>query len=208
MADDKPKVVVVLGPWSSGTSAVAGVVALLGAEAHAPFLRVADPSTPRSFESLALRGVLLDSFDHAGLRRLPLASDTTSKIRNWAGDAPLSVAKMPMLCFFLSEICAAWEPLFVVVHRSLNAIEASRLRRDWPEEYGSKGAKVIYPLIEAGIPEGARRLDVDYSELLADPAGQGARIARYCGLAENPDIVRYVLSRGRDGQAPSFPSSG
>lgn len=208
MPETKPKVVVVLGAWSSGTSAVAGVIAHLGADSHPPFMRVADPSTPRSFESSALREILVDAFDHENLTRRALPPDAVARMQDWAGTAPLSVAKMPMLCFFLPEIRIAWEPLFVVVRRAMEEIEATRLRRGWPAIYGARGAEVIYPLIDAGIPAAAARLDVDYADLMAEPASQGARIARFCGLPENADAVRYVLSRGRDGQASPPDSRG
>ena len=203
MSRIKPKVVVVLGPWSSGTSAVAGIVAALGASAHPPFVGVADPRTPVSFESKALREIILDAFDHAALARGPLPEGAPARLAGWTGGAALSVAKMPMLAFFLEEICAAWEAMFIIVHRDPAEIEATRLRRDWPEEYGAKGAGVIYPLIEGDLPEGAPRLDVDYAALLADPAGQGTRIAGFCGLTPDMNAVRWVLSRGREGQAPA-----
>lgn len=212
MTDTKPKVAVVLAPWSSGTSAVAGVIACLGADSHPPFMALTDPSTPRSFESHSLRDIIVDAFDHENLSRTPLPVEAVGRLRDWAGDAPLSVAKMPMLCFFLEEVCAAWDPLFVVVQRDPVAIEATRLRRGWPAEYGARGAERIYPLIDAGLQAGAARLDVDYAALIADPAAQGARIASFCGLPENESAVRYVLTRGREGQppsvAPSEPSSG
>ena len=208
MADRRPTVVTVLGPWSSGTSAVAGIVAVLGAEAHAPFVRVNDPQTPRSFESLALRKIIEACFDHAGLQRRDVPPGLVAHLRRWAGDAPLSVAKMPALCFFIEEVLQAWEPLFIVVTRPVEAIEASRVRRGWPAEYGARGADVIYPLIEAGVPRNAQRLDVDYERLKAEPEMVGAEIARFCGLPGAPQRVRYVLTRGRAGQAPPASSSG
>ena len=202
-AAERPKVVVVLGPWSSGTSAVAGVVAALGAESHPPFVGVADPSTPVSFESKGLREIIVGAFDHDNLARGPLPSDAVGRLQDWAGQAPFSVAKMPMLCWFLQEICEAWDARFIVVRRTLSAIEATRQRRGWPAEYGSKGAEVVYLLIERGVPSDAPRLDVDYAELMGAQEGHGARIADFCGLEPDPEAVRWVLSRGHAGRQPA-----
>lgn len=203
MSVGKPKVVVVLGPWSSGTSAVAGVVAALGAAAHPPFGRVADPSTPVSFESGSLREIVVGAFNHEDLTRGSLPTGAISRLGEWAGTAALSVAKMPMLCWFVPEMVEAWDACFIVVHRDLAAIEATRVRRDWPDEYGAKGAEVVYPLIERDLPSEAPRLDIDYATLLEDPAGAGVRIAEFCGLTPDTEAVRWVLSRGREGTQPA-----
>lgn len=202
MSKLNPEVVVVLGPWSSGTSAVAGVVAALGAASHPPFVGVADPATPVSFESVALRKIVVDAFDHDTLTSRALPDDAIARLRAWAGTAPLSVAKMPMLCWFLPEIVEAWAARFIVVRRDIAAIEATRMRRDWPAEYGARGAEVIYPLIERNLPVSAPRLYVDYARLMDDPAGEGSRIAGFCGLKAHADAVRWVLSRGQEGRQP------
>lgn len=186
----RPQVAVVLGPWSSGTSAVAGVVTALGAHAHPPHAQLTDPRTPRSFESLALRRILVDCFDHDRLERT--GAPSVARLREWAGPG-LSVAKMPMLTFFLPEVLEAWEARFLIVRRSLEAIEATRLRRGWPVVYGRAGAVRIEAEINRGLPERALRLEVEYDGLCLAPEAAGARIAAFLELPARPEAVRRAV---------------
>ncbi len=172
--DVTPDVVVVLGPWSSGTSAVASAVAALGLNAHPPFVA---------------------SFDHNRAERLETPSWLVPRLRIWAGPGH-SVAKMPLLAWFIPELLEAWDCRFLLVHRPLGAIEATRLRRGWPALYGRVGAERIYALVTKGLPSEAPQLDVDYDALIADPAEMGKRIAGFLDLPEAPEKMCRALRRG------------
>src|SRR5690348_13719846 len=53
------KVLLVCGPYGSGTSAVAGMLANLGAMGLGPYWKTNDPRTPNSYELLAFKEMLL-----------------------------------------------------------------------------------------------------------------------------------------------------
>ena len=191
----KPKVAVVLGPWSSGTSAVAAAVAALGGNAHPPFVRLNDPSTPVSYESRVLRQIFGPCFDHTLLARIGMPRWVVPRLRVWAGPG-LSVAKVPMLTWFLPEVLQAWDAQFLVVRRHLDAIESTRERRGWPSEYGRKGAERVYKLIADGMPKTAPVLDVDFDELRSRPVETGDKIATFLDVPLAPEKLSAAINRG------------
>lgn len=188
----RPKVAVVLGPWSSGTSAVARAVAALGANAHPPFTVLNDPRTPISGESRGLRQIFGPCFDHDRMIRTGTPLWATARLRIWAGPG-LSVAKIPMLAWFLPEIMAAWDCRFLIVRRTLEAIEATRERRRWPATYGRQGAERIYGLIKDGLPRETPVQEVAFETLRARPEEIGDTIATFLDTPLAPDRVRSVL---------------
>src|SRR5215469_9704282 len=52
------KLLLVCGPWSSGTTAVAGLLAKLGVAGLDPYFRSNDPRTRNTYESIAFREVI------------------------------------------------------------------------------------------------------------------------------------------------------
>ncbi|MEO1491462.1 MAG: hypothetical protein AAFV19_04835 [Pseudomonadota bacterium] len=193
-AEARPAVIVVLGPWSSGTSAVAGALAALGANAHPPHFAVDDALTPASFESMALRRIVLPHFDEQTLTRHALPPWLVARLRVWAGPG-LSVAKLPVLAYFMLEIARAWSARFVIVRRDLAAIEQTRLRRGWPEIYGRAGAERIYAEITRALPAGAPRVALKFDDLRTDPAQAGEALAAFAGLPPNPKAVARAVRR-------------
>jgi hypothetical protein len=53
------KLLLICGPWGSGTTAVAGMVARLGAQGFGPYLRTPDERTPVSYEFIHFRATIL-----------------------------------------------------------------------------------------------------------------------------------------------------
>ena len=194
VAVPRPKVAVVLGPWSSGTSAVAAAIAALGANAHPPFLRLNDPRTPVSGESRELRRILGAAFSHELLTRTATPAWILPRLRIWAGPG-LSVAKMPMLTWFLPEILAAWDAHFVIVARPIEKIEATRARRGWPAIYGRVGAERIRSLIARDLPAEVPRLEIAFEALCDDPVAEGASLAQFLDLPMDPDRLRAAVRR-------------
>lgn len=54
------------------------------------------------------------------------------------------VLKHPLSAFLIREIQEVCAPYWVLVTRPFVAIEATRLRRQWPANYGAVGAQAIY----------------------------------------------------------------
>src|SRR4051812_44064777 len=78
-----PRYVIVLGPWSSGTTAIAGALDKLGAYTCPPHHRTPDPRTPSSYEPEELRTILAEYVNEPQLGiagdRIKMAED----IKKW-----------------------------------------------------------------------------------------------------------------------------
>lgn len=167
--------VLVLGPWGSGTTAVAGVVSCLGIPPAGPFYATGDDRTPIPLESQTLCKLVDAAMDYKNLRKTGSLDWQT-----WRATQPPKVCvKLPALAFFLEDIDYTHA---IVVERSLEDIEATRTRREWPEHTGKRGAEAIYPLISG--------YKVKYDDIDADG------IAEYLGVPKaNPAMIRNWLQR-------------
>jgi hypothetical protein len=65
--------VLICGPWSSGTSAVAGMLGRAGLQAPGPYVLVNDPRTSDTHEMLAFQQVLKSLADERTLKRTVVA---------------------------------------------------------------------------------------------------------------------------------------
>ena len=98
-------------------------------------------------------------------------------------DKPMAV-KMPHLCFFVPDIVAAWSPVFIMIERQIEEIEASRARRLWPLHLGAPGAEACYSSVHRDLK--AMNLDfltVSYADLTKNSAHAIDQIARWAGLS-------------------------
>jgi len=198
-AAGKIKTIIVLGSYSSGTTAVAGYLAKLGAFTSPPHQLTKDPKTPDAYESKAFRDTLVGLVDELTLTK---KRDAPSAFSEWfsgwvAAQKALALEKgcshvllkHPLAAFFIDDIQRACQPVFLVVTRQLEAIEKSRLRRGWHPVFGRQGAKVIYNTIfDALIESGISAMIVDYESFRDDPA-MGGRLALWAGMDPAPDIL-------------------
>lgn len=167
----------VTGPWSSGSTALTGWLARLGAYGCPPYQKTNDLRTPNSFESKALRDKLCEHRNELTLLANPNKSDNELKI--WFADwcakqasiakkkgAKCLVLKHPILAFYI-EILRREQDEILLITRHLRDIENTRKRRSWHEIYGKAGAKKIYSslfntFLQKGIPYTA----IPYSQFL------------------------------------------
>ncbi len=177
----KPRLVLVSGPWSCGSTAVTGALVHAGLIGFGPYFQTRDPLTPNSFEWLVFRDWCMK---FTSQQSLALTATSSAVVRDAAArfrdeivqqrygsydpllDPPL-VMKYALSCLLLPAFADAFELRVVVVTRPLAAIEATSLRRQWGPQFGAAGAQVIYAqlfglLVEYGIP----------AELLHFPAFQ------------------------------------
>jgi hypothetical protein len=195
VTEKKPPVILVCGPWSSGTSAVAGMLANAGLQAPGPYVQVNDPRTNATYEMKAFQGVLRDLASEQTLRKLTPPREAFMQLRQFrdevlsqaisrAPEAQPLMLKHGLAPLFLQELCALFEVRIVGVLRPLEAIEATRVRRNWLPSFGQQGAEVIYRalfdhLVNANTPFHLVR----YPELLAAPAAEFARLTAFCGVS-------------------------
>ena len=147
--------ILVLGSWSSGTTAVTGYIHRLGAYSCPPHFITNDPRTPDSHEPLELRNILSGCIDEATFKPLVAGHSKVLKdfLNVWypakqaeakASGHQVLVLKHPLTALFLSEFIEICNPICLVVTRSFQDIENTRMRRGWPPQFGQNGAKVIY----------------------------------------------------------------
>lgn len=200
----RPKLILVCGPWGSGTSVVAGVVMRLGGKGYGPFFRTSDERTPNSFELAPFRDTILSLASEEtlalkpGAEKLAAASLEAFKDRLMRGefgaynpDAPI-VLKCPLSALLIPEICAAFDTRLIYVVRPIQEIENSRIRRQWTPQLGAAGANLIYTrMFGLYIDHTFPTLFLRYRELLANASFEIDRIAAFCELRPH-DAMREV----------------
>ena len=215
-AADRLRLILVSGPWSGGTSAVAGMLARLGARGLGPYKGTSDPRTPNSYESLAFARAIDAGVEvaEASVHRADTA-ETSRRLIELKEDmawgtftmpeedkaAPF-FAKYPASALLLDEIAAVFELQIVAVRRPLEEIQKTCVRRGWPALFGAAGAQIINAAL--GTPAAGQLLvmDIDYVSVLADPVAAATRLAGLVGDVSQQrieDAAAFVRSQGRGG---------
>jgi hypothetical protein len=201
------KLILVCGAWGGGTSAVAGMVSRLGAQGLGPYVALREPQTPLTYESTAFRELVLQYASEETLALKQGAEEDAlihlRALRGWIEEnrfgrydpnVPLFF-KYPLSALLIPQICAVFDTRLVYVVRSLEHVERSRLRRNWPAYRGRVGAEVIYRVMD----DFARRhsqpiLTLNFAELLATPAEHARELARFGGLIPDPAALRETIA--------------
>ncbi len=215
----KPRLLLVTGPWSSGTSAVAGMLDALGVNGLGPYFNTNDVRTPVSYESTAFRNTILaltseNELQVTANRDQALAALRALRQRVIDGEfgpydaknpAPIFL-KLPLSALLLSVICQVFDTQLLYVLRPMKDIEATRVRRQWPEHFGAKGAQIIYAqmfktLVNRRYPTQLLR----YPELVSRPRQHARLLARIAGIdatAEQLEKAASFVRRARPAAAP------
>ena len=205
------ELILVCGPWSSGTTVVAGLLERLGLRGLPPYFETKDPRTPNSFESMDFRRLIGELLDENTLRMRvdwSLAQQRLLEFRKRleqeadAGATPLFL-KYPPSALLIPEICQVFATRLIYVLRPMQAIEATRERRNWQVQFGAAGAQVLYPpMFQALIDLEVPTYLVRYTELLRDPAAHAGQLARFCGLPADADVIARAAALVRVHSAP------
>jgi protein O-GlcNAc transferase len=205
------KLLLVCGPWSSGTSVVAGLLARLGAIGFGPYFSTNDERTSNSYELTAFRG-LVQSFASEQTLSLKPGIDVKAQIRRFhdrivnqefghhdeKSDAPIFL-KYPLSALVIPQICEVFETRLIYVLRPLRDIEATRRRRGWPEQLGAKGAEIIYScMFTALVNHPYPTIILRYPELVASPIENVCKLARFAGLPSGSDVVQEASKLVRE----------
>ena len=143
------KTILILCPWSSGSTAVAGFLDRCGGHTCPPHFSTNDPKTPNPYESLALRNALHNlidietpTFEQKGTEAVfeKFFSKWIEEQKTLAQNIGKTflVLKHPLKIFALHIIEKYIDAKFLVVTRPLEKIEQTRIRRKWPDVYGKK----------------------------------------------------------------------
>ena len=190
MASAEP-IIVVLGPWCGGTSAVAGVLHHLGVFMGANFAW-AYRGPHETWEDSHLSKLCVRAFTEPGAQLQMDPQALVANLRGWA-DSHRGAArtagrrpgvKHPLLCVamdFVREACGPVVP--VVVDRPVRNVIASLDRLGWwkdEQERAESTAHLIAARDQALA--GAATVRVDFEELRAAPAVVIRRLADELGL--------------------------
>jgi hypothetical protein len=190
MASAEP-IIVVLGPWCGGTSAVAGVLHHLGVFMGANFVW-AYRGPHETWEDSHLSKLCVRAFSEPGAQLQMDPQSLVANLRSWA-DSHRGAArtagrrpgvKHPLLCVamdFMREACGPVVP--VVVDRPVANVIASLNRLGWwqdEQERAESTAHLIAARDHALV--GAPTVRVDFEELRATPAVVIRRLADDLGL--------------------------
>jgi hypothetical protein len=216
----KIKLVLICGAWGGGTSAVAGVVAKLGAQGFGPYHHTNEPRTPVSFEFLVFRDIIRRFVSEDTLELKPGAAQAAlTELRRLRRDirrqkygfydSAQSVPvlfKYPLCALLIPQICEVFDTRLVYVMRPLEDIERTRLRRKWLPQYGRQGADVIFGAMR-GFAQSASHpiLTVSYQEFLAAPEAHARDLARFAGLEPTPAMLALAASSIRPHEKPPLP---
>ena len=198
---DAVKVLLVCGPWGSGTSTVAGLLDHMGVPGLSPYVMTNDPRTPNSYESVAFADVVIPCINLPTLSVRPCAPDTVrSALKNLrrlieeqefgpggrCSSKPIFL-KNPVSGLLIPQICEVFDTKLIYVMRPLEDIERTRIRRQWLPYHGAAGAKVIYQhMADVQKHHSYPTLAIDYNKLLAAPAVHVRDIARFAGYDLSP----------------------
>lgn len=203
-----PLLVVVSGPWSSGTSAVAGMLDALGLFGLPPHARTVDERTPNCFESLEFRRLVLTLADEDALKLIVPFEQCVQTLRSWAEQHLLPQAgqpgfqgcyvKFPLAAILLPAMIEAWKGLFQLRHvyvlRALRDIEATRARRNWKPVLGLQGARVLYSQLFAVLLNRTEPTHIiRFHELLAEPEAQLQQLIDFLALQPGMAARRAAL---------------
>src|SRR5258708_8194029 len=134
------KLLLVCGPFGSGTTAIAGLLARLGAIGFGPYYQPTDARTPNSHELIAFRELILTLASQETTTLLPGANAKTAldqfrdRIANqelcpYDSDAGIPIfLKHPLAALIIPQICAPFATRLIYLVRPVRTIELSRLR--------------------------------------------------------------------------------
>ena len=191
MASAEP-IIVVLGPWCGGTSAVAGVLrhlgVLMGTEFDWNYRELHDTWEDSSLSQLCRR-----AFTEPGAQLQMDARSLEAKLRSWADSHRRAAraagqrpgVKHPLLCVAMDFVREAWGPVVpVVVDRPVANVMASLNRLGWWQDEQERAESTAH-LITARDQAlaGTTTVRVDFEALRAAPADVIRRLADELGLA-------------------------
>ena len=191
---DRP-IIVVLGPYRSGTTCMAGVLYHLGLHMGLKF-HGAKMAPPLGYlEAMGLCKICWEIYKEPHPVRRKPDDWIAQRLGGWfqwhdgvaAESGKLAGAKHPLLCAMLPELRQAVPNLKVVnvirpIEESIRSIQAQEWWKIWKCEPDECEAfqRYLWQQREAHIG-GVDHIPVPYRDLLEDPAGHIARIAEYVG---------------------------
>jgi hypothetical protein len=201
------KVLLVCGPFGSGATAVAGLLARLGTVALGPYHRTRDPRTTNSYELVAFRDMVLSlvAEDTMSLKpgvsidaRLAEFKSAVGALLPEGESRPLFL-KHPAAALLIPQLCKTFDTRLVYVLRPLKDIEATRQRRNWAVGTAEQARLVYARMFDHLVNGSTPTLIVRYAEFVQSPLQHARMLARFAGLrCDEPTLEKassFIVAR-------------
>ena len=202
----KPKVTLICGPWSSGTSAVAGIIAKAGGIVPGPYVQVNDPRTPETFEMKIFQTVLRKLANEKTLEITATPEKVMEELtlfrdkvivpfikKNQLENSPIFI-KHGLSCLFLDQLSMLFDLRIIGVLRPLKEIELTRARRSWFSSMGKAGAKILYGrMMDHIINQPTPFYFVRYNELLSLDKSRFKELLAFGGIQGTAELVNRAI---------------
>ena len=205
--DQAVKLLLVCGPWGSGTTAVAGLMQRLGISGLEPYFETRDERTQNSYESILFRDVMVGLVNEETLSLRSgadsMVDSELSKFRDQLPDVAATTVqarhpiflKHPLSAMFLPQICRLFDSRLIYVVRPIADIEETRRRRDWRPEFGARGAEIIYShMFQTFVEYEFPTIIVRYSELLASPEQHARTLSEFADLPSDQAAIKRAAA--------------
>lgn len=193
------KTIIVVAPWSSGSTAVTGFLDCCGVFTCPPHEKTNDERTPNSFEPSRYADALRSLIDELNLERKGDAENFETFFESFFHSEVQKAEKLgleaialkhPLQTFVLPYLNSFLRPKYVLVTRPVEEIEATRERRRWPPIYGAQGAQRIYSTATKFLIENScSYLSIPYNALIHD-ATVRKTLLDFCGLSPTDEMLR------------------
>ena len=211
------KLHLVSGPWGSGTTATIQVLKECGGQVPGPFFQTNDAKTPNCYEMQLFRLTVMQMVDEISLTEKLPREEILERLR-YFGKSVLSsgtldpdlpfILKLPSSAMLLPEICHVFDTKLIICLRSLNAIEQTRVRRQWPSQYGKAVAEILYGrLFTHIINSGTEFKLIRYSDLTSKTAESVRELAQFCELRPTETQIQHASSIISNHQSLSAPDT-
>jgi len=193
----------VVGAFSSGTTAVTGMLMNLGAVALGPLSRTNDPRTKTSLESVPLQVLcddlvseeVLQIWEGKRLQIVPKLVGFKREVeavvsKNSSIQGKPIVFKRATTAVFIKEIDLVFKPKFVFVYRDLAEIERSKERRGWDECHGRWGAKIINSHMRSFAASHHEPFTVHFEDVRSNPRSVAEAMAREFNLNPTEEMLQ------------------
>jgi hypothetical protein len=105
------------------------------------------------------------------------------------------VLKLPIAGLLLPEICHIFDTKLIICMRPLMSIEQSRLRRQWPSQFGMVGAEKIYStLFTHIINTNVDFLLIRYEDIIAKTSESISSLVSFCELNPSTSQLQKAFS--------------
>jgi len=204
---DRLPLILVIGPWGSGTTVVMQILAGLGALVPMPHQTTFDARTPNCWESVGfnqfVKSVVAEESGEVTHREaiLPGLRGIRTTLRDLSRETRRPIAlKYAMAAMILPELRQVFDLKLIYVSRPMSEIAATHARRGWFAFLGVEGAERV----EAAMARYANTADhpihrLHYPTLLASPQESIRALAAFVELVDNP--ATHHLVRTPNGRA-------